>query len=120
MAKVVGIVKVFINGELQRSKDGAKISLGGKERTIQTGYAVFGHSEKVVPSMVEFTLANTADDDLIALGNLTDATVRFETDVGRSYVCTGMVVTKVIELTGGEGEVSIEMQGQPADEEGLI
>jgi len=120
MAKVVGIVKVYIDGKLQRSKEGAKISLGGKERTMHTGHSVYGHSEKVVPSMVEFTIANTVDDDLIRLGNLTDSTVRFVTDVGRSYVCTGMVVTKVIELTGGDGEVTIEMQGNPADEEGLI
>lgn len=119
MPQIVGIVKVHIDNEIQRSNEGAKLSLGGFERTMVTGHSVYGFTQKVVPSMVEFTISHTADDDLIALSKNVNSTVRFETDVaGVSYVCTGMVVTKVLELTGGSGEVTVEMQGNPADKEG--
>jgi hypothetical protein len=117
MAQVTGIVKVYVNGALQRSKEGAKLILGGKERTAQTGYAVYGWAEKVVPAQVEFTLAHTADVDLIELNNLTGATVKFETDTGQSFMVANAFMTKPAELTGGEGDVAMEMQGDPAVEE---
>lgn len=117
MAQVTGIVKVYVNGSLQRSKEGAKLILGGFERTAQVGYAVYGYSEKVAPAQVEFTLAHTADTDLVELSELVDATVKFETDTGASYLIANAFVTKPPELTGGEGDVAMEMQGDPAVEE---
>jgi len=117
MAQVTGIVKVYVNGTMQRSKEGAKLMLGGKERTAQTGHSVYGYSEKVVPATVEFTLAHTADTDLPALNKLVDATVKFETDTGISYLVNNAFTTKPPELTGGEGDVAMEMQGDPAEQE---
>jgi hypothetical protein len=117
MAQVTGIVKVFVNGALKRSKDGAKLNTGGKERTAQTGHSVYGYSEKVVPAVVEFTLAHTADEDLMAINDLVEATLRFETDVGVTYLVQNAFTTKPTELTGGEGDVAVEMSGDPAVEE---
>jgi hypothetical protein len=117
MAQVTGIVKVYVNGSLQRSKEGAKLILGGKERTAQTGHSVYGYSEKVVPAQLEFTLADMADTDLVELSNLVDATAKFETDTGKSYLIANAFTTKPAELTGGEGDVPMEMQGDPAVEE---
>ena len=37
MGQVTGIVKIKVNGNLQRSKDGAKLNIGGKEREAVTG-----------------------------------------------------------------------------------
>lgn len=117
MPKVAGIFKVYINGELQRTKEGVKLTLGGVERTMQVGHKVYGPSEKTLPSQLEFTLAHTNDDDLVALNTLENATVRVETDINKSYLCTGMYTTKPIELTGGEGDAAVEMMGDPAIEE---
>jgi hypothetical protein len=117
MAQVTGIVKVYVNGSLQRSKEGAKLILGGKERTAHTGHSVYGYSEKVVPAQLEFTLADMADTDLVELSNLVDATAKFETDTGKSYLIANAFTTKPAELTGGEGDVPMEMQGDPAVEE---
>ena len=115
--QVTGIVRVFLNGSLQRSKEGAKLNLGGYERTAQTGHGVYGYSEKVVPASVEFTIAHTVDDDLEELANLTGATVRFECDSGVTYMIANAFTTKPPELTGGEGDCAIEMQGDPAVKE---
>ncbi len=117
MAQVTGIVKVFVNGTLQRSKEGAKLIMGGKERTPQVGHSVYGYAEKVVPATVEFTLAHTADADLPELNDLVDATVRFETDIGQIFRIDNAFTSKPVEVTGGEGDVAVEMMGDPAVEE---
>ncbi len=115
MAQVTGIVFVKIDGELQRSKEGAKLILGGKERTAQTGYKVYGFSEKVVPATVEFTLAHVGGDDLEGLQNKVDSTIEFETDTGDTYLVANAFSTKPAELTGGEGDVALEYMGDPAE-----
>lgn len=117
MSQVTGIVKVYLNGALQRSKEGAKLKLGGKERTAQVGHAVYGFSEKVVPSELEFTLSHMPDTDLIALRDLTGATARFECDSGTTYVIPNAFVSEPPELTGGDGDVGVKMMGDPAFEE---
>jgi len=117
MAQVTGIVKVYLNGSLKRSKEGAKLTFGGYERTPVVGHSVYGYSEKAAPAMVEFTIAHTADTDLQELADMVDATVKFETDTGLSYLVNNAFVTKPPELTGGEGDVAIEMAGDPAVEE---
>ncbi len=117
MAQISGVIKLYLNGSLQRSKEGAKLTLGGKERTAQVGHSVYGYSEKVMPSQIEFTLAHTADVDLIEMNELTDATVKFETDTGLSYLINNAFTSKSIDITGGEGDVTVEMQGDPAVEE---
>jgi len=114
MSKVTGIVEVYINGTLQRSKEGAKLITGGKERTAQTGYAVYGYSEKIVPAQLEYTLAHTADADLEALNDMVDATLRFVCDIGQVWLVNNAFTTKPVEITGGEGDVAVEMQGDPA------
>ncbi len=117
MAKVTGIVKVYINGTLQRSKEGAKLITGGFERTPQVGHSLYGFASKLIPATVEFTLAHTADTDIIELNDVEDATLRFETDVGKIFLINNASVTKPTELTGGEGDVEVEMMGDPAVEE---
>lgn len=117
MAQVTGIVKVYLNGALQRSKEGASLNLGGKERTAVVGHSVYGYTEKVVPSELKFELAHTSDTDLIELAAMVSTTVKFETDTGITYLVTNGFVTKPPELKGGSGEVTVEMQGDPAIEE---
>lgn len=117
MAQVTGIVKITVNGTLQRSKEGAKLMTGGFERTPQVGYAVYGFAKKVVAATVEFTLAHTADSDILALNEMEDATVIFECDTGVRFRVDNAFVTKPVELTGGEGDVAVEMAGDAAVEE---
>lgn len=117
MPQVTGIVKVYVNGTLQRSKEGAKLTLGGKERTPIKGHKLYGFAEKFMEATIEFTLADMADTDLVKLGETIGAVVRFETDTGKVYNIANAVVAKPVELTGGEGDVAVEMFGDPAFEE---
>lgn len=117
MPQVTGIVKVYVDGTLRRSHEGAKLDLGGYERTMQTGHKVYGYSEKVVPAKITFEEAHMADTDLIELKDMVDATAKFECDTGVNYLITNACTTKTLELSGGDGKVSVEIQGDPAEEE---
>jgi hypothetical protein len=116
MGQVTGIVKIKINGQLIRSMEGAKLNTGGIERTDVVGFALYGHSEKVVPAEISCTIAHMADTDILALNQLTGAVVNFETDTGVVFVVADAFTTKPVELTGGKGEVTLEMKGEPAQQ----
>ncbi len=115
MAQVTGIVKIKINGNLYRSKEDAKLKLGGKEREAVTGFKVYGYTEKVVPSEVDFTIAHTADLDPQSLNAMTSETLEFECDTGPVYIVRNAFCTKALELTGGSGDLAVAFSGDPVD-----
>ncbi len=117
MAKVTGIVEIYVNGELQREVEGATLNLGGYEREMVVGHRVYGQKEKVMPAVCTFTIAHMADTDLITLRDIVDATLRFACNTGVTYLVTGACVTQTLNLKASDGEVDVEMQGQPAVQE---
>jgi hypothetical protein len=118
MPQVTGTVYLYVNGKSLRSKDGAKLDTGGKERTAQVaGGQVVGFSEKVVPAKIEATLAHMADTKVGDLNGFTDATAVFECDTGVSYLIANAFTAKPVVITGGDGDAAIELQGEPAVEQ---
>lgn len=115
--QITGIVYVHLNGSLLRSKEGATLMTGGKERTAQVGHKLFGYSEKIVPAEVSLTIAHTADTSIAELNGYTEGTLVFECDTGVSYLIASAFTTKPVELTAGEGDLTLEMQGDPAIEQ---
>jgi hypothetical protein len=116
--QVTGIVYIQVDGKQLRSKEGASMDPGGYERTpIMAADKLVGPAEKPVPAMVEATIAHTADTDLIEMSNWTGATLTFETDTGVSYLIANAFTTKPCKVTGGEGDVELEMCGEPALEQ---
>lgn len=113
MAQVTGIVKIFIDGQLKRSKPGAKLKVGGPKREAHMGHAYYGTSEELVPSELDCTLVHMADDDAVALSNLRNQTVRFECDTGPVYLIEGMDTAEPCEVQAG-GEMPLKMIGPPA------
>lgn len=116
MAKVTGIVKIYLDGELHRSKPDATLNVGGITKTAQVGHRLYGFSEEVTPSEVSFTLSHMADTDLITLRSF-EGTLRFECDTGVTYVISNATVTEPPELSGGGGDVSVTIMGDPAEQE---
>lgn len=116
MPQLTGIIKIYLNGSLQRSKEGATLKFGGFEKTKQVGHAVYGSTRKLMPSEVEFELAHTSDTDEKAIAEF-DGTVRFESDNGSSFVITNCETMEPPELTGGDGGLKVKMSGDPAEKE---
>jgi hypothetical protein len=112
---VTGIIKLYINGELQNTVEDPAITLGGKKRELIKGHKVYGPKESIEPGAVKFKIAHMSDTDLISLTNLSGATIKYECDTGTSYLITNGCTTELLELSGGM--VDVEIQGDPAEEE---
>jgi hypothetical protein len=115
MAQVTGIVKVAVNGKVQRSEIGATLSFGGKERAPVVGFRVYGYQEKIAPATLKFTLKHLSDTDIITLKDTVGATARFECDTGPVFTISNAFVTKPLDLKGGDGNIEVEMAGDPID-----
>lgn len=113
--KVTGRVFISINGARIRSKEGAKLNLGGAEREAVVGDdSIHGFTEKLTPPSIECTMSHMADTDLKAISDLTDASVQFEADTGRVYVLRNAWSAKPPELS--KGEVGLLFQGLSCEE----
>lgn len=118
MAKVTGVVKIFVDGKLYRSKAGAKLKTGGMKReAVMSNGGVVGYSETPEAAELDATLADMADTDIMAINETVDATLRFETDTGKTLIVTNAFTSEPCELTGGNGDLSLKMMGDAATEE---
>lgn len=113
MSQVTGIVKLYVDGDLKRSKPGASISVGGKKREAVSGHSVYGFVEEVVESEIECTIAHMSDDDAVAMSNLTNVTVTFEADTGQKYTVKDAWTSEPCKVQSG-GDMSLKMKGPPA------
>lgn len=117
MAQVTGTLILIMDGQSLRTQDGAKLELGGKERTEQYADGVLlGFSEKPVAASVTATMKHTSDTDLQKIADAKNVTLVLIADTGKRYTVRGAFSTKPPTLTGGEGEVEVEFKGQPAIE----
>jgi len=115
--QITGRVRVSVSGNLLRSKSGAKLNIGGVERTPVDGDSgPHGFTEKTMVPFIECVISHTSDTDLEELKNMTDESITFETDTGKSYVLRNAWLENVIELAGGDGEVSLKFSGMSAEQ----
>lgn len=115
MEQFTGTVIIRANGTSIRSKDGARLAIGGKERTpVYADGDIIGYSEKPIAATVTCTIAHSATTDLFAIRDQVDITLVFETDTGATFTIRGAFCTKPPEITGGEGDVAVEYTGKPA------
>ena len=116
MAKITGIMKIYANGRLFRTKPGAKFNPGGKVRTQETGHSVYGHHEEVRGSTIDCVIVHMSDTDVVEMSSLVDVTIKVETDTGQSYVMNNATVSEPCELTAG-GDMTFKAFGDEAVKE---
>ncbi len=114
MNQATGTVMIKVNNKLLRSKKGAKLNFGGVNRTSHYAGGSWHYSEEPVPAKIEATLSHTADTDVGEVNGFVNATAIFESDVGVAYLIKGAQTSEPCELTGGEGDLSFKMEGEPA------
>lgn len=104
-----------MDGLSLRSKEKAKIEIGGKERTaVYTDHGFAGFVEKPICAKVTLTAAHTAESDLITIRNAKNVSIEFETDTGVAFLVANAFCVKPPELTAGEGDVDLEFMGKEA------
>lgn len=115
--QVVGQVKIKIDGETLQSKPGATLEIGGATRTAQRGdYQAGAFSEETTESKVTATLLMKRSVSLTAIRAIDNATITFETDVGKTYIIRNAYSAEAPVLTAGGEGANVVFQGPPAEE----
>lgn len=118
MSQVTGRIFIKIDGELQRSKPGASLTFGGKTREPVVGDdSVHGFKEVLAAPLIEATFSDTAQLSLKKIADITDATITFETDTGKTYIVRNAWQNgDPPKLTGDGGEVAVQFAGISCEE----
>lgn len=103
MAQVTGRVFITVAGKRIASKEGAKLKYGGVKREgVTADSGVVGYKEAPEIPGVECTVVHTSDVSIAEFQAMTNASISFDTDTGRSYVLSGAWCEGAMELASGE------------------
>ncbi|UGA37588.1 phage tail tube protein [Chromobacterium haemolyticum] len=114
------MVYITLNGQKKRSEGDASLKVGGKIREqIKDANGPCGLATKEVNGgeEVKFTLRHGSDEDVVALQQLEDVTVLFETDSGQRYLVAN---AGTVGGGGAEGQQGGSHHGRQPGRAGLI
>ena len=115
--RVVGQVKVKIDGALLETDGKSTLELGGPKREAVSGdYQAGAFKEMTEPSKCEVSILVKVGTSLAALRLIDNATLTIETDIGQTYIVANAYVADVISFATGDGTAKIVFQGPPAEE----
>lgn len=116
--QVTGKALIKNNGALLRSQNGAKLMFGNDERTTVKGdNGVHGFTSQTGEPKIECTVSHASDISLQELANITDASITFETDTGKTYILRNAWLANSLELTANEnGELPLVFSGMSCEE----
>lgn len=107
--QVTGRVFISVGGRRLRSKEGASLNTGGASREAVVGDdSVHGYQEKLTAPSVDCTISHTADTSLKELQAMTDTTLLFETDSGKTFTLSHAWLANPPELSKGEVKLKFE------------
>lgn len=118
MGKKLGKAFIKIDGKLLESLPGAKLDIGGHERTAVVGSnSVQGFFETPKQSKMECEITVGKDTRLADMRLWDAVTISFECDTGQMYVIQGAWMANTPEMTASEGgKVPLTFEGPPAEE----
>lgn len=114
----LGTAYIKVDGDLLETMPGAKLSLGGEDRTPVMNFGVMvGYTFKTEHSELTCTLSLRRGFSLQKLQEIRDATVTFEADTGHRYAMNSAFCSKVISVTAQDGgSIQLVFCGEPAEE----
>src|SRR6218665_2879848 len=111
--KALGRAFVRTNGKPLPTLPGAKLNPGGKERTpITLENGDVRYTEKLTHAEIEVDVAIDDETDIIALNEITEATITFEADTGQRYIMRNGFSTGPVNLSAGEGKGTLKFAGE--------
>jgi hypothetical protein len=104
------------NGNTFRSMDGAKLKPGGIAREpVNTVHGYVGCNERQINAEITCDVVCDVETDLIALNNITGATVTFETSNGATYLIRNASTNGEMEFDSSTSAASITLFGCAAE-----
>lgn len=117
MSQLLGKALIKVDGQLLRSKPGAKFNLGGVTRKTQSDDTGHGFSEENVAPFIECSINLDGAIRISDLAKATSVSVTFEADTGQTYVLRNAWIENPPEVTSGEGgDVPLRYVGESAEE----
>ena len=118
MTQIHGQATIRINGQVIESEDDASLIVGGKKNTGRMIGQKYNYSQTTFPGQVTCKVPVDANTSIRSLQEIVGAEVIFESDTGRTYVIRNAVQENELELSGGEGNGTVELllKGEPAEE----
>ena len=121
MAKITGRIEVVVNGNKLLNKAGAKaggLCVSGmpafERKAVLGDGGLHGFTEEPIPAFCEVTITDRDDVSLTDLAAINgNGTIAYKAagGVGKTYTMDGSTCTSNMELTGGEGEVTVRFEG---------
>lgn len=116
MARITSRIKVLVDGDELLNKTGWTFNPGGINRTTVNGdQKTHGYTEEIMNAQVTGDISHTEAQDLVALGDIENATIVIETNSGQSYVIRGAWLTEPGALNTSEGGVTLTFEGPKAE-----
>ena len=115
MAQVSGRAVITFGGKRLATREGATLKPSSKSRqgeAADTGPV--GYSEKTEIPQVECTIVHTPDISLKEIEDMTDVTISFDCDNGKSFVLSNAWNTGALSLS--KGDISATFQAIKCEE----
>ncbi len=113
--QLTGRTFITIRGQRQRSKEGSTLrpsTINRDGQTADTGPA--GYVESSVVPGVDFVIQHSSDISIKEMLAMTDETLLFDTDSGKSFVLSNAWCTGAVELS--KNEMSVKFQAMDCRE----
>lgn len=115
MGQILGQVVVRANSKQLKTKKGSTLNPGGYNHVSHVGpNRIWGKSKEFVAATVSVVIAADEDVDVVAINNITDATLTWEGDNGVDYMITGASPQNPFQLSDS-GEITGTFEGNPAE-----
>lgn len=117
MSQITGRAFIRVNGSQLKSRPGATINVGGfNNETVNGDDGVHGFKQAVTQPSVGCTISHDENTSMTDLAKITDASITFETDTGKTLIMSPAWITQPPELNSQDGSVSLNFEGVRVEE----
>lgn len=115
MSKLTGKATVSVDGTTYKLANKVTLDPGGKSRKPEVHGGRTHYTEEEMPPSLEGEVLHDKDADIIALGDISDATVLIECDTGQRFIIRHAFTTEPVKADFGTGKGTLKMAGDLAE-----
>lgn len=107
-----GIAYFYVDGKLYELAGAFKIDPGGRIRTPIAGPSgMVGYTERIEPPLVDCEVFDNPTLSLVAIRAMSDVTIQFRLNIGKTYQLFNAFQVDKIELDGVAGKFPVKFSG---------
>jgi hypothetical protein len=116
--KLLGRARITVDGQFYDSLPGASLEVGGIRNVSRPFTHGIKFNQNLQPGRVLCSVPVTESTSILALSQLTEVDVTFESDAGTTYIIRNAVQMGAVTVADGDsgGVAPLEFSGDPAEE----